>query len=320
MPYYFICDGGGSKTESLLFDERGHILAAARGAGANALFLPVEQAGRRVLDQLAEVLRAAGLTADRLHTVALFIPGFRPCEKMVRAALPPQVRLRLEGDERNAFYGALGDGVGIAVLSGTGSFAVGQDTAGRLVTAGGWGPVMGDEGSGYQIGSLCLHRLGRLEDEGRGGSLLEQMVLEQLGLTDLLALRSAVSRPAFDRAAVAALCPVVAEAARRGDAAAREILETAAGELARLAVCVARKLRDTAMPVVLTGGVARAGPLLQRAFRQQVTAQMPDSVCRAPAVTPALGAVLCVLHEIAGVDLKEPALLERIRKEAEDVL
>ena len=60
MPYYFVCDGGGSKTESLLFDERGRILASAQGKGANALFLPPEQAGRQVLDQLNAALKAAG--------------------------------------------------------------------------------------------------------------------------------------------------------------------------------------------------------------------------------------------------------------------
>lgn len=316
MPYYYVCDGGGSKTESLLFDERGHILASAQGKGANALFLPPEQAGRQVLDQLNAALKAAGLTAGQLHTVALFIPGFRPCEAMVRAALPPQVRLRLEGDDRNAFYGALGGGRGIAVLSGTGSFAIGRGRDGTLTKVGGWGPVMGDEGSGYHIGSLCLHRLGRLADEGRGGSLLEKMVLERFGLTGLLELRHTVSGPAFDRAAVAALCPVVAEAACRGDETARDILETAAAELARLAACVAKKLGETALPVVLIGGASKAGPALTGPFRRQTEALLPGAVCRAPAATPVVGAVLCVLQEDAGADIDDPALLERIRKEA----
>lgn len=316
MPYYFVCDGGGSKTESLLFDERGRILASAQGRGANALFLPPEQAGRRVLDQMRDTLKTAGLSAGQLHTVALFIPGFRPCEAMVRAALPPQVNLRLEGDDRNAFYGALGSGRGIAVLSGTGSFAIGRGRSGAFAKAGGWGPVMGDEGSGYHIGSLCLHWLGRLADEGRPGSVLEKLVLEHFGKADLMELRSEVSGAGFDRAAVAELCRVTAEAARRGDGTARMILETAASELARLAACVAKKLDDPALPVVLIGGASKAGPALTVPFCRQVKALLPEADCRPPAATPVLGAVLCVLQENAGLDIDDPALLERIRKEA----
>ena len=313
MPYYFVCDGGGSKTESLLFNEKGVILAAARGEGANALFLPPEQAGRRVLDQLERTLQKAGLRKEQLDTAALFIPGFKPCEPMLRAALPLTVRLQVTGDELNAFYGALGRPRGIAVLSGTGSFAIGR-AGGGFVTAGGWGPVMGDEGSGYHIGSLCLRRLARLADEGKNGTRLEQLVLQALGQPDVLGLRGRPCRPDFDRAAVAALCPLVAQAAGEGDAAAADILRTAAAELARLAHCVARHLGDETLPVVLIGGVAKAGPVFTGPFRRQVAALLPRAECREPAYTPALGAVLCVLSETAGADIDDPALICNIRK------
>ena len=68
------------------------------------------------------------------------------------------------------------------MLSGTGSFATGRDKAGRTATAGGWGPLFSDEGSGYHIGVLCLSRLALLHDTHVTGTLLEKNVLEMLGL------------------------------------------------------------------------------------------------------------------------------------------
>ena len=100
---------------------------------------------------------------------------------------------------------ALGAPCGIAVLSGTGSFATGRDKAGRTATAGGWGPLFSDEGSGYHIGVLCLSRLALLHDTHVTGTLLEKNVLEMLGLPDVLSIRDAAYRPDFTRRHVARL-------------------------------------------------------------------------------------------------------------------
>lgn len=314
MPYFFVCDGGGSKTESLLFDEDANILAVANGDGANALFIDPEQAFCRVYTQIKTTLQEAGLTLEQLHTVALFIPGFHPCQERMRQALPAQVRLRVEGDDRNAFYGALGTHKGIAVLSGTGSFAVGMDAFGNLVSAGGWGPVMGDEGSGYDIGRMCLQKLGHLADERKFGGYLERLVLQAWNQPDILSLRCYVSQ--LDRSDVARLCPLVMEAARNQDPDACKILDEAADALAKLVKRVTDKLGESPQCVVLIGGVAKAGQVFTERFARSVHAMYPQAVCREPEYSPVQGAALCILQEEAGVDIQNPTVADHILKGA----
>ncbi len=313
MSYYFVCDGGGSKTESLLFDESGRILARANGAGANALFLPREEAISTVLTQWNTVLREVGIQPEQVAAIRLFIPGFRCCEDAVRIQIHKQIDLEVMGDEINAFYGALGRPEGIAVLSGTGSFAVGKNREGKFACTGGWGPLMGDQGSGYYIGVCCLQELARLADSEIYGTVLEKKVLEKLNQPTILSLRERTSQPDFDRAMIAALCPVVAEAAKEKDPTAQKILYDAAAELADLAYKTAFKLQDDTLPVALIGGVSKMGSIFMDLFRENIRKRLPNAVCGGPAFSPVQGAVLYVLDQIAGVDISRSEILENIK-------
>ncbi len=320
MAYYFVCDGGGSKTECFLFDHRGHILAKSRGAEANALFSTKEKAAEEVIGQLDGALREAGLKKEQLAAVQLFIPGFRECESILRSWLPETVDLRICGDEPNAFYGALGAPEGIAILSGTGSFATGKTKNGPLLSVGGWGPVMGDQGSGYHIGKLCLEKIAQLADSGRENTILVEKVLQYLGASSVLSLRRWSCGPECTRKKIASLCPVVAEAARQADPDAQQILRTAAEALAELALCLAQKLNRTDLPVVLIGGVSQMGDIFTDPFTEAVHRRLPAAECRKAIYSPAQGAVLCVLHQIAGADISDPEILKNITEKTGDRL
>ena len=113
------------------------------------------------------------------------------------------------GDVETRLLRRLGAPYGIAVLSGTGSFAGGANQTRQMVRVGGWGPLFGDEGSGYHIGVLCLSKLANLYDADKRGTVLETMALQELGLADIADLRQAAYQPGFTRARVARLCYVV---------------------------------------------------------------------------------------------------------------
>lgn len=315
MKRYIVCDAGGTKAEFLLFTEEGRILAHRRAAGANAIFTERQTALEAVESGIRGCLADAGLEIGELAAIALFIPGFKPCLAALKERLG-YADIRLEGDEWNAFYGALGKGEGIAVLAGTGSFAVGRDPAGREVVAGGWGPAIGDRGSGYHIGTLCLSRIAEAYDEGRPDSRLASLAFASLGVRDVFEMRSAIYRPDFDRRRVGELCRVVEQAAREGDALAGAILDEAADELARLAAVVARRLGGWAGEVSLVGGVANMGALITVRFEQAVLRRLPGARVVAGRHSPAVGGMLCLLKR-EGRDITEPALLETIRKEEE---
>lgn len=148
---YLVCDGGGTKTEYMLFDLSGHIHGFSKTQGTNAIFINPDAAADAVCGGISDCLQQAGIRDTDLNEICLFIPGFKNSANAVRDRFP-KTRLMVLGDEYNAYYGALGEPGGIAVLSGTGSFAVCRDKKGSWISVGGWGPLFGDKGSGYHMG------------------------------------------------------------------------------------------------------------------------------------------------------------------------
>jgi N-acetylglucosamine kinase-like BadF-type ATPase len=146
--------------------------------------------------------------------------------------------------------------VGVAVISGTGSIALGRDAQGTLARVGGWGHVLGDEGSGFGIGREALQRAVRAAD-GRGpATALLDSILRHWHLPAAESLLELVY-PTFDKTSIAALAPLVLALARAGDPMARRIEARAANELALAVMTVARTLGFVAgsLPVAFGGGV-----------------------------------------------------------------
>ena len=128
---YLVCDGGGTKTEYLLFDPSGRVHGRSRTGGTNAIFVNPEAAAEAVCGGISACLSQAEAGESDMEGICLFIPGFGKSVDEVRKRFP-HTALTVRGDEYNAYYGALGGPGGIAVLSGTGSFAVGRDAGGAL--------------------------------------------------------------------------------------------------------------------------------------------------------------------------------------------
>lgn len=311
---YFVCDGGGTKTDFLLFDRNGTVYSQARGSGTNANFVTPNEAAAIVQTGVEECLTNAHKSLDEVEAIVFFIPGFRAALDSVKRYFGRD-DIVLLGDAKSAFYAALGAPYGITILSGTGSFAVGQDRSGKMVRAGGWGPLFSDEGSGYHIGVMCLSRLAWLCDTNTTGTILEKIALERLGLPDIPSIRTAAYRPDFDRKRVASLCYAVAQAAELGDENALEILDEAAESLAKLAAVVAGQLDSQGLPVALTGGVANMGTLFTERVRMALQNAVPQCTFQTARYRPVVGAALCTLCEFAGIDISNPKIGENLAKE-----
>jgi len=217
--------------------------------------------------------------------------------------LLPRVRLRLVHDSEIALVGGTGGRRdGVVVIAGTGSIAVGHDGAGRVVRAGGWGHVLGDEGSGYQIAQRGLNAATRARD-GRGPatSLLESLP-DAVGAASVEDLASRIYLEGWPAGQIAALAPVVLTAADEGDAVARGIVAAAGHELSRAAVAVIRALGkdETHLEVVLSGGVFGGSPSLVEAVRGEITAFAPAADVHLPLHEPVVGAAWLALEAARG--------------------
>jgi N-acetylmuramic acid 6-phosphate etherase len=191
------------------------------------------------------------------------------------------------------------EGWGVAVVAGTGSMAFARAACGKTARAGGWGPLLGDEGSGYAIALAGLRAAARSADGRAPATLLTDRLLAVYGLTQPQELVSVVYRGG-DRAALAALAPVVMQAAEDGDAVAEAIIREAAAELATAVAAAAGQLDlGSAFPVALAGGllVSSAG------YRDRFLAALADRGLTADSVAlvtePAEGAVRLALDRVS---------------------
>ncbi len=289
-------DAGGSKTVALLADEHGHTLAEARRAGANLSLhgeLAVEKVLHDVLEALAPHARPRALC---LGMAGVEHPGGHETMQAMLRRLGVRVPVLIVHDAAIALVAGAAQGVGIVVLSGTGSIAYGVDAHGASARAGGWGPFLGDEGSAYWLGQEALRRVMRAGD-GRGpATLLQEHLLAALGVATPEQLVPRVYERGLERHEVAALLPHVSAAAQRGDGVARELLAQAAGFLALAARAAARRLdfRGQAFPVVLAGGTFVGCPELVPLVSSAL--DLPQAQPAALTVEPAEGAVRLALR------------------------
>ncbi|HEX5439644.1 MAG TPA: BadF/BadG/BcrA/BcrD ATPase family protein [Ktedonobacterales bacterium] len=257
IPLFLGIDGGGSKTLAVIVDEMGNERGRGIAGSSNHEVVGLERAVAAIHEAVAIATAAArtdlpvtaawmGLAGiDHPRDVAILIPAVRSFAGSVQIT-----------NDAELVLSALPHQVGVAVISGTGSIALGRDSQGTLVRAGGWGHVLGDEGSGFSIGREALQCAVRAAD-GRGPetALLER-ILRHWQIPEPEALLERVY-PTFDKTAIAALAPMVLALARAGDSVARGIEARAAHELALAVIAVARRLGYVAgrLPVAFGGGV-----------------------------------------------------------------
>jgi N-acetylglucosamine kinase-like BadF-type ATPase len=289
-------DAGGSKTVALLADASGAVLG--RGvAGAGNLRAVGEEAAAAALAAAVEgAFGCAGLPVQPVAAACLGAAGAgRPAERAVLerwAAARPLAAHTLVCDDARLVLAAGGpDGWGVALIGGAGSIAVGYAPDGRTAHAGGWGYLLGDEGSGRDIALAGLRAACRAAD-GRGPSTaLLPALLGRWALTQPEALIARVYEAPAERALLAEVPPVVAAAAEAGDEVARAILERAGEELALAAAAVITALALTPpIPLALAGGALVNMPLLRAALLGAL-ARRGMVVLPALVHEPALGAL-----------------------------
>lgn len=290
MRYVIGIDAGGTKTVGMLADESGKVHTRARGPGAN-LVVHGELAVEKVLYQIIEDLQSPGSVA----ALCLGMAGVdRPEEKEtvegILRRLGQRQAVRIVNDALIALVAGAPEGIGIVVAAGTGSIAFGVDPSGKTARSGGWGYLLGDEGSAFWLGHAAV-RAGIRAADGRGEpTTLFERIIDKLQIEAADGLVKWFYDQEYSRHRVAELAGIVEEAAVAGDETANELLDHAARHLARAARAVARQLEFTdSYPLVLSGGVFKACPSI--ADRFEATLVLPQAEVVLLEGEPAEGAI-----------------------------
>ena len=265
-------DAGGSSTRWLLLDEAGLELGGGTlGPLTGHIFTPEGKAEN--LGRLTEVLRAA-LSVARPDAVVGGVTGLHGgtqaaalFQAQAREVLGLQSeRALFDNDLHIAYASTFVPGAGVLLYAGTGSVSYHIAADGAVVRAGGYGYLIDDAGAGFWIGQQGLRQTFRWVDElGRPADTpLARAIYKALGSDDWDDIIGTVY--GGGRSRVAALAPVVASAARAGDAAAVTILCRAGQELARLANAVLHRV-GTPLPVAFAGGISKLSPVLTEALQ-----------------------------------------------------
>jgi N-acetylglucosamine kinase len=287
-------DGGGTKTDCVLMDESGAILSRSQAGPSNPLRVGFGAAITSIREA-ARQARAQAALADGSTAAALCagLAGAGPPEsaEKIRALLAaefPESKIQVCTDLDLALA-ATGDGSVIVLLAGTGSFAVGRNTAGETARAGGYGSQIGDEGSAYDIGRRAVLTVMHENDRTGVDSLLGQRLLRELGCGDwseVKARAQAASDEVFPRlfAVVAMVADWIetstetsAQTAARN--AARGILRAAAFDLASLTESLAERLhlRGTRFVIAKTGGMIGRSKYLESQLDERLRDAFPQA-------------------------------------------
>ena len=292
-------DGGGTRTRVLLLARDGATAGRAEGPAALVRSDHPAAAVRVVADTVRRAAAAAGVTLPLPAVWAgLAGAGGASVRRDLEAALLDERiarTVRVGTDVEAAFHDAFGGGPGVVVVAGTGSVVLGAAEDGRRLQVGGWGGVMGDEGSGYHIGVSALRAIAAATDGRAPPTALTAAVLDLLGLNRPREL--AAWAESATKADIAALAPLAIRTARSGDAAAQTVVQRALAALADQLSAAIRQLFPTASdnppPVALTGGlIAPDGPL--RDDLERLVASASGRLLPRP-VTPERGAARLAL-------------------------
>jgi N-acetylglucosamine kinase-like BadF-type ATPase len=306
MTYFIGVDGGASKTAALVIDDQGRALGRGLAGASNHLRVGIDEATRNIERAVNKAMVEAGIAIRNVEYAYCGIAGSdHPAHRQrVIDSLKiffPRGNFIVDNDARIALTGAVGFAAGIVVIAGTGSVAFGRNHAGEEFRAGGWGPTLGDEGSGFWIAREGLSAIVRAHD-GRGfATKMTDLLCDDYDMCSPAELPRFVYATTTHADDIARYGKLVIEAAKIADPIALDILGRAGTELAECVLAVARRLHitDAEFPVAHVGGAFHAGDLLLAPMRLRLQRDAPGATLMVPQHDPVEGAAMMAMKAAA---------------------
>jgi N-acetylglucosamine kinase-like BadF-type ATPase len=299
MAFFLGLDAGGTKTAAALGDET-RILTRASGGSIKPLRVTKEQAHENLSALLDTLSRQAGVDLQQIAASSVGTAGVRlpQTDSWMREILSAHVSGSIDvcGDEEIALDAAFPGQAGVLVIGGTGSNTLGRTSTGTLLTVGGWGPMLGDQGSGYWIGHQALRAALRAKDFRQRTRILDRVVAfwKASSLEDLINIAHA-------SADFSLLAPLVVQCAEEGDAVAIEVLERGGRMLGEDAAEAFRQVRelepDHPMPgIAFIGGILDKVAFVRESMIETIRLSLPTVQIVPEAVDAVMGALWRARH------------------------
>lgn len=296
--YWIGIDGGGTATVVEIADEQGQCIDRMKSGSINYngnSSEMVEQTLRELFDRLKE--KGYLRDCESMCIGAAGISNEEACRRLKEQVAKNgyQGSLHLTGDHETALYGALGQAEGVILIAGTGSICYARNADGTSWRTGGYGHLIGDEGSAYAIAIAMLRSIFYAQD-GRGGeTVLRTLVLKQLGIEDTQGIIRFLYDKERNKREVAALAVLLEQALQQQDQTALCIAERAAEDLCALAA-PAVEFRGKEGFLAAAGSILVKNETIYRTFCDRIHSRYPKITVIHPRQDAAHGAVLIAME------------------------
>jgi N-acetylglucosamine kinase-like BadF-type ATPase len=303
LRYVIGIDGGATKTVALIGTENGRILGRGESGPSNYHNIGATAAGAAIKLAVKRARQQAGIRNKAEVAVVALAAVDSPRDKATVLRLIKSTRIArrrlVVHDSLAALQAATRGRPGIIVISGTGCVAAGLNEAGQYARAGGWGYLVDDEGSAYDIGAKALRSAFRMLDGRSPRTKLTLALMRRFRVKTLEDALVQIYSGRFGVDAIAGLTPLISKLAT-SDRVCRSILKDAGVSLAGLACAVAKRLtmKDGAFTVSLVGGTFKAGRRLLQPFRARVRKECPRARIEIMKIEPAAGAFSFAVSEV----------------------
>lgn len=297
--YLIGLDGGGTKTKCVLTDIELNPLIECQGGPSNFLIIGTDRVSETILSLILESSAHAKISPNEITSIFIGTTGagrendaLKLKNDFIQFAGKKGYEFKnfnVDSDARIALEGAFSGKPGALLIAGTGSIIFGKDKSGNIFRAGGFGRLLGDEGSGNTIGRRGLNEVAK-EFDGRGKkTLMSELLKRDFGIDDPSKLITEVYRNNFDMASFA---PGVIEAAQNGDETATAILEEESDHLILHVKSIFNMLGEETMKLCLVGGTLTNENLYSKMFITKLRIQLQDVIITRAENPPELGAAI----------------------------
>ncbi|MEM3509156.1 MAG: BadF/BadG/BcrA/BcrD ATPase family protein [Nitrososphaerota archaeon] len=317
-------DGGATKTNCIIINEKYEIIGIGSSGPCNYHTIGINTAKKNIEEAIRNALKNTKYEKKKIDIAGLGIGGANTSKDYeiisdIIKSIGLIEKYKIVNDVNVAYYACSKGKSGIVTIAGTGSIVYGRNSVGKECYSGGWGWLIGDEGSAFDIARKAIQEATRAFD-GRGRkTILVNLLIKELNLKDFNEIIDYVySKVESHR--IARLAPIVTKAAIKGDKIAKNILNNAAEELILAAKTVYKKLRMEKEDKVIVGGVGGVfnSNIIWRKYKSSM--KELSNVYVHPLLKgyqPAIGGIILALKEIIGEYNKK--LIDKLFKKVEEI-
>lgn len=292
--FFLGLDGGGTKTTVLVGDENGNVLHKTVGNTINYCAVGMQQARDNMKAMLNAVANETGITHFAGVCIGMSALFGRASEEETAAfcdGIFSSDKIIMDSDLYIALAATGEKGAAAVGICGTGSMTCGRTEDGQIITKGGYGYLLGDEGSGFRIAQEGLFEAVRAAEQSGEKTTLLQAALDFWGVKTAPQLIDVFYDPPMERNQIAKFAPCVIKEAENGDATAMQVVRRQASLFADTAKALLRELPQ-GIPFYVYGGIFEHNELFRTLFGEYLSDRKVILLTNTPA-EGALRAAVC---------------------------